>query len=50
MTNVEYLIVMHKKAMEQAVVEAIREICCKEREENKVRKFASYLIIDEWTS
>ncbi len=36
--------------MEKVVVEAIRGICCKEREENKVRKFANYLIIDEWTS
>ncbi len=50
MTNVEYLIVMHKKAMEKVVVEAIRETHCKEREENRVKKSVNYFIIDEQTS
>ncbi len=49
-TNVEYLVVMHKKAMEKVVVDAIRETHCKEKEENRVRKSANYLIIDEQTS
>ncbi len=37
MTNVEYLVVMHKKVMEKVVVEAIRETCHKEREETRFK-------------
>jgi hypothetical protein len=32
-TSVEYLEVMHKKAMEKASIKVIRETHCKEREE-----------------
>jgi hypothetical protein len=42
MTNVEYLIVMHKKNMEKASTKVIRETCHKEREENKVKKITTY--------
>ncbi len=48
--NVEYLIVMFKKAMEKAIEEVIKETHCKEREENKVEKFATYFTIDDRTS
>jgi hypothetical protein len=41
---------MHKKATEKVVVKAIKETCRKEREENKVRIFANYFIVDEWVS
>jgi hypothetical protein len=50
MTNVEYLIIMHKRAMEKAITKAIRETCHKEREENRVIKSTNYLITDERTS
>ncbi len=49
MNIVEYLIVMHKKAMEKPAIEVIGETCRKEREENRVRKFTNYFIIDERT-
>jgi hypothetical protein len=45
--NVEYLAIMHKKAMEKVDVEVIRKTRCKEREENRVKKFATYFTIDE---
>jgi hypothetical protein len=48
--NVEYLIVMHKKAIEKATIKIIRETRCKEREENRVQKFATYFNVDEQTS
>ncbi len=45
--NVEYLVVMHKKAMEKVATKVIRKTCCKEREENKVKNFATYFIVNE---
>jgi hypothetical protein len=50
MINVEYLVVIRKKAMEKAWAKVIRETCCKEKEENKVKKFATYFITDEHAS
>lgn len=47
MINVEYLATIRKKAMEKACAEVIRETCCKEKEENKVRKFVTYFTTDE---
>jgi hypothetical protein len=44
--SVEDLVVMCKKVMEKATKEVIRETHCKEREENKVRKFATCFIVD----
>jgi hypothetical protein len=38
---------MHKKAMEKVDVKVIKETCCKEREENKVKKLANYLTTNE---
>jgi hypothetical protein len=38
---------MCKKAMEKLVVKVIRETHCKEREENRVRKFANYFTANE---
>ncbi len=49
-TSVEDLVVMCKRAMEKATEEVIREMHRKEREENKVRKFATYFIEDDWAS
>ncbi len=40
---------MHKKAMEKATAYVITETCYKEREENKVKKFATHFIVDEQT-
>jgi hypothetical protein len=34
--------------MEKVVVKVIKETCCKEREENRVKKFANYFIANEW--
>ncbi len=39
---------MCKKAMEKAIVEVIKETCNKEREENRVKEYATYLFADEW--
>jgi hypothetical protein len=50
MNNVEYLAIIRKKAMEKVGVEAFRETCCKEKEENKVREFAIYFITNEHAS
>lgn len=50
MTNVEYLIIMCKKAMEKSIEDVIRETCHKKWEENKVRKSANYFTIDEEAS
>jgi hypothetical protein len=50
MTNAKYLVVMCKKAMEKPVVKVIRETHCKEREENRVKKSANYLTVDERAS
>jgi hypothetical protein len=36
MTSVEYIVVMCKKVMEKAIIEAIRGTCHKEKEENMV--------------
>jgi len=47
--SVEYLAIMHKKAMEKAIVNVIKETHHKEREENRVRKFANYFIAYEHT-
>jgi hypothetical protein len=47
MISVEYLAIICKKAMEKASVAIIGETCRKEREENKVRKFATYFTINE---
>jgi hypothetical protein len=47
-TNVEYLVVMCKKV--NVVAKVIQETHCKEREENRVRKFANYFIVDEQAS
>ncbi len=33
--------------MEEAIIEVIKETCRKEREENRVRKSATYFITDE---
>jgi hypothetical protein len=49
MTNAEYLVIMHKKVMEKAIAEAIRETHRKEREENKAKKSTTYFNVDEWT-
>jgi hypothetical protein len=38
---------MHKKVMEKAITKIIRETRHKEREENKVRKFATCFTVDE---
>jgi len=43
-TNVEYLVVMCKKAMAKATEQVIKETLHKEMEQNKVRKFATYFI------
>ncbi len=48
--NIEALIVMCKKVMEKATKEVIGETHCKEKEENKVRKFATYFIVDDRAS
>ncbi len=45
--NIEYLAIMHKKAMEKASINIIRETRSKEMERNKVKKFATYFIVDE---
>jgi hypothetical protein len=45
--SVEYLAIMHKKAMEKAIVNVIKKTHHKEREENRVRKFANYFIAYE---
>jgi hypothetical protein len=45
MISVEYLAIICKKAMEKVGVEVIRETCCKEMEENKVKFFVT--TIDE---
>ncbi len=50
MNNVEYLAVIRKKAMEKVGVEAFKETCCKEKEANKVREFATYFITNEHAS
>jgi hypothetical protein len=47
--NVEYLAIMHKKAMEKVDVEVIRKTRCKEREENRVKKSTTYFIVNEQT-
>jgi hypothetical protein len=47
MTNVEYLAIMCKKAMEKASAKVIRETSQKEREENRVKKFATYFTTNE---
>jgi hypothetical protein len=46
-TSVEYLIVLHKKAMEKAAIKVIKETRHNEKEENTVRKFPNYFIVDE---
>jgi hypothetical protein len=46
-TNVEYLIIIYKKATENVVAKVIQETHRKEREENRVRKIENYLIVDE---
>jgi len=38
---------MCKKAIEKAIVKVIRETHHKEKEENRVKKFATYFTIDE---
>jgi hypothetical protein len=38
---------MHKKAMEKASINIIRETRFKEMEKNRVKKFAAYFIVDE---
>jgi hypothetical protein len=48
--SVEYLVVMHKKAMVKAIIKVIRETHYKEREENMVKKSTTYFIVDEQTS
>ncbi len=50
MTNVEDLLIVFKKAMKKATEEVIRETHRKEREENKVRKVATYFIANDWAS
>jgi len=50
MISVEYLTITHKKAMEKVGAKVIRETCHKKREENMVRKFATYFIINEQAS
>lgn len=45
--SAEYLTIMHKKAMEKEIIKVIKETCHKEREENMVKKFATYFIVDE---
>ncbi len=47
MINVKYLAIMCKKVMEKADAKVIRETSYKAREENKVKKFITYFIIDE---
>ncbi len=48
--NIEYLAIMHKKAMEKASINIIRETHSKEMEKNRVKKFANYFILDEQAS
>jgi hypothetical protein len=38
---------MHKKVMEKASINIIRETHSKEMEKNRVKKLATYFIIDE---
>ncbi len=45
--NIEYLTIMHKKVMEKASINIIRETHSKEMEKNRVKKLATYFIIDE---
>jgi len=47
MISAEYLTIIHKKAMEKVGAKVIRETRRKEREENMVRKFATYFTINE---
>jgi hypothetical protein len=50
MTSAEYLTVMCKNATEKLVAKVIRETHRKEREENKVAKFANYFTTNERAS
>jgi hypothetical protein len=45
--SVEYFTVLHKKAMEKATTKVNKETHYKEREENRIKKFAIYFIINE---
>jgi hypothetical protein len=45
--NVEYLTILHKKAMEKTATKMNRETHYKEREENRIKKFAIYFIVNE---
>jgi hypothetical protein len=47
MISAKYLAIMCKNIMEEAIIEVIKETCRKEREENRVRKSATYFITDE---
>ncbi len=47
MINVEYLIIMCKKAMEKVTKDVIMETCHKKWEENRVRRFVNYFTIGE---
>jgi len=38
---------MCKKAMEKPVAKVISKTNCKEGEENRVRKYVNYLVVDE---
>jgi hypothetical protein len=41
---------MHKKVMEKVATKVIRKTHCKEKEENRVKKYVIYYTIDEQAS